>query len=145
MGFRKPQYDVEEKGLNPLVPHKNLGRDGRLLPLEENKKEEKEDNLNTPVSTGQQNKIEGLEKVETSNTQKGIAETPNLAKKAEKDKLEDLDKQEPVLKELVENPVVPKKEEKKKRVVRKTTVKKSPTKKTTKSTSKKRSPRKSKK
>ena len=32
MGFRKPSYDVEEKGLDPSVPHKDLGTDGRLLP-----------------------------------------------------------------------------------------------------------------
>ena len=35
MGFRKPLYDVAEKGLNPTTPHKNLGSDGRLLPQEE--------------------------------------------------------------------------------------------------------------
>lgn len=32
MGFRKALYDVEEKGLNPNLPHKNLGSDGRLVP-----------------------------------------------------------------------------------------------------------------
>lgn len=32
MGFRKALYDVEEKGLNPSLPHRNLGSDGRLTP-----------------------------------------------------------------------------------------------------------------
>jgi hypothetical protein len=31
MGFRKPLYDVEEKGLDPKKPHRSLGSDGRLL------------------------------------------------------------------------------------------------------------------
>lgn len=32
MGFRKALYDVEEKGLDPSTPHRNLGSDGRLTP-----------------------------------------------------------------------------------------------------------------
>lgn len=31
MSFRKVIYDVEEKGLNPKLPHTALGSDGRLL------------------------------------------------------------------------------------------------------------------
>lgn len=31
MGFRKAIYDVEEKGLDPKKPHKEIGDDGRLL------------------------------------------------------------------------------------------------------------------
>jgi len=31
MGFRKAIYDVEEKGLDPTVPHNQIGDDGRLL------------------------------------------------------------------------------------------------------------------
>lgn len=31
MGFRKALYDVEEKGLDPKKPHKEIGNDGRLL------------------------------------------------------------------------------------------------------------------
>lgn len=30
MGFGKAKYDVEEKGLDPKVGHKELGEDGRL-------------------------------------------------------------------------------------------------------------------
>jgi len=32
MGFRKALYDVEEKGLNPKMPHRTIGPDGRLAP-----------------------------------------------------------------------------------------------------------------
>lgn len=31
MGFRKVLYDVEERGLDPRKPHKNIGVDGRLI------------------------------------------------------------------------------------------------------------------
>lgn len=31
MGFRKVLYDVEERGLDPRKPHKEIGTDGRLM------------------------------------------------------------------------------------------------------------------
>jgi len=77
MGFRKSQYDVEEKGLNPKKPHANLGSDGRLLPAEEN--------LNTPTaapslekaSLGRDAKVEAVPEAN-----KTAAKTPRPADKA---------------------------------------------------------------
>jgi len=115
MGFRKPQYDVEEKGLDPSTPHKNLGKDGRLLVPEVA-------TPNTPVAkTKKPNKQKADNKKVATSEEKNEVMTPLLADKAgSEDSKTTTDKPPVSLKELEESKVS------KKTVVKKPTKKRKP-------------------
>ena len=125
MGFRKPLYDVEEKGLDPEIPHTNLGSDGRLLPAEEN--------LGTPTAVSSSKKTD-LDKVKVEAVPKATetaAKTPQSANKANDKKA--VDKLDDAKQELPDVPQAEKKSSTKKKVTRtrKTTPKAKADKKTT--------------
>jgi len=130
MGFRKPLYDVEEKGLDPQIPHNNLGSDGRLLPAK--------DNLNIPTAVSSPSKKEETDldddvKAEAvQKAKKTVAKTPSSANKATDKKT--VDKQQDAIKELPDDPKTEKESSTKKKVTRarKTTPKAKAKKKTTK-------------
>lgn len=112
MGFRKPLYDVEEKGLDPQKPHTNLGSDGRLLPAE--------DNLGTPTAVSSSKKEAALdETVEVKavpEASENAAKTPQSAAKAKDKKA--VDKPQDAKEELPEKPKAEKKSSTKKKVTR---------------------------
>lgn len=114
MGFRKPLYDVEEKGLNPEVPHTNLGSDGRLLPAK--------DNLGTPTavsSSGETDlETESVEVKAVPKAKEDAAKTPQSANGKKATDKEAVDKLDEAAKELPDEPKAEKKSTTKKKVTR---------------------------
>lgn len=137
MGFRKPLYDVEEKGLDPNVPHKALGSDGRLLPSD--------DSLGTPAAVTSPQGESNPPEVVAAPKSKDAAKTPPPAEKKADTKKEVVDKPQNALKELPndqeEKKAAPaaKKSPAKKRVSRTRTTKKTSSSKARKSPTKKKS------
>lgn len=62
MGFGKAKYDVEEKGLDPKVAHKEVAQDGRLTPCQpsETSVEVLEAARSTRVTSGVEKAVEDL-------------------------------------------------------------------------------------
>jgi hypothetical protein len=61
MGFGKAKYDVEEKGLDPTVPHKDIAQDGRLAPQQQQQPSESALKTLEAFSAGVEDAVESLE------------------------------------------------------------------------------------